>query len=195
MTPSTQDERGDAAGAMCALVAAVLGGDADAFDAWFRAEHPRVHRLCVGFLADGAEADDVAQDAMIHIHDKLGAWDRGRPYDGWRNTLVLNLCRDRQRRRAARARAEEAAEWLPARLPQPDDEAARGEVRAIIVGALGALTEREREAFVLRDLEGRPTDEVAAVLGVRESSVRSLLTLARRRLRDLLAERLPEGRA
>ena len=45
---------------------------------------------------------------------------------------------------------------------------------------------------MLRDLEGRPTDETAASMGVSASSVRSLLTLARRRLRGLLGPRLPE---
>ena len=59
---------------------------------------------------------------------------------------------------------------------------------------LRALPEREREAFVLRDLEGLETAEVARLLAIGESSVRSLLTLASRRLRSLLGERLaPEG--
>lgn len=180
-----------------ARLPAVLAGEPDAIDAWYRWEHPRVHRLCFGFLADPAEADDLAQDAMLHLLDHLPRWDRRRPYAAWRNAVVLNRCRDRLRRLAARRRAEDgaAAERLPARLPAPDAEAQRSEVRAILAEALGALSPREREAFVLRDLEGCATDAVAEAMGVAPSSVRSLLTLARRRLRGLLGERLPEADA
>ncbi len=172
---------------------AVARGEPDAVDAWFRREHPEVYRLCLGFLADTAEAEDVAQDAMLHLLDHLDARDPGRPWRAWRNTLVLNRCRDRRRRVAARGRAEEAAAaaGLPDRLPDPAAEAERGEVRAALAAALRSLSPREREAFVLRDLEGVSTSEAALALGVGESTVRSLLTLARRRLRNLLGERLP----
>lgn len=201
------------------LLAAVQDGRPEAIDRWFRAEHPPVWRLCVGFLADRAEADDVAQDAMLHLLDRLGSFDperaasaSGGGYRAWRDTVVLNLCRDRLRRAAARKRAEEGAaearlgDGLPGRLPDPGalaaadltgpERAAQGaELRALLATSLGALTEREREAFCLVELEGRPARAAAEVLGVGESTVRSLLTLARRRLRGLLAPRLGIGGA
>ena len=172
---------------------AVARGEPGAVDAWFRREHPEVYRLCLGFLADPAEAEDVAQDAMLHLLDHMDERDPGRPWRAWRNTLVLNRCRDRLRRAAARGRAEHAAAEaaLPDRLPDPVVAAESGEVRAVLTAALGSLSPREREAFVLRDLEGVSTAEAARALGVGESTVRSLLTLARRRLRNLLGERLP----
>lgn len=176
-----------------ALLARVTAGDADATDTWFRAEHGAVYRLCFGFLADGAEAEDQAQDAMLHLLDHLSDRDPARPYASWRNRVVLNLCRDRMRRRGARSRAEERAaeERRLAPLPRPEEAAEGEEVRAALTDSLGSLSPREREAFVLRDLEGLPTSEVAAAMGVREGSVRSLVTLARRRLRELLGQRLP----
>jgi RNA polymerase sigma-70 factor (ECF subfamily) len=172
---------------------ALLRDEPEAFDAWFRAEHAVVWRLCFGLLADDAEADDLAQDAMLHLHDHLHAWDTRRPYASWRNAVVANLCRDRLRRAAARRGAESAAAeaGLPDRLPAPEDGARRAEVRAALRAALGALSPREREVFVLRELEGAATSDVAATLGVEPGSVRSLLTLARRRMRTLLADRLP----
>jgi RNA polymerase sigma-70 factor (ECF subfamily) len=181
--------------AILRLLPGVLEGDAAAIDAWFRGEHPHVWRLCLGFLADEAEAEDVAQEAMLHLLDRLEAWDRARPYRAWRNTVVLNLCRDRVRRLDARRRAHERAaevreEEPRAVLPDPHDEAARAETLEVLRETLAALSPREREAFVLRDLEGCTTEEAAEQLGVTPSSVRSLLTLARRRLRGLLAERL-----
>jgi RNA polymerase sigma-70 factor (ECF subfamily) len=182
--------------ALRTTVRGVLEGSAEAIDAWFRAEHPEVYRLCFGFLADAAEAEDLAQDAMLHLMDRLEAWDGARSYRGWRNAVVLNLCRDRRRRNAARERAHaRAAEARlaaePGALPDPGSEMERAEVQRVLADSLAALTPREREAFVLRDLEGLPTARVAETLGVTEGTVRSLLTLGRRRLRGILAERLP----
>lgn len=61
-----------------ARVVAAMGGEPAAVDAWFRAEHPEVYRLCAGFLADATEAEDIAQDAMLKLLDNLHAWDRRR---------------------------------------------------------------------------------------------------------------------
>jgi RNA polymerase sigma-70 factor (ECF subfamily) len=192
MQPETErgEERSDD------LVAAALAGDADAIARLFRREHAPVWRLCMGLLADRDDADDAAQDAMLKLLDQLPRFDPGRAWATWRNTVVLNHCRDRLRRDAARARAEASAVELslPALLPSPSpgplDAAARGEVAELVTRSLRHLSPREREAFVLHDLEGGSTDEVAAALSIAESTVRVLLATARRRLRELLAPRL-----
>jgi RNA polymerase sigma-70 factor (ECF subfamily) len=184
----------------------VLSGSADALDRWYRGEHPEVYRLCVGFLAHAAEAEDAAQDAMLHLHDRLSRWDESGSWRPWRDAVVLNHCRDRLRKQSARERAHRRAaergaadrgapgrgeRSVPGVLPDPSEELERAEVRAVLEAALAELPPREREAFVLRDLEQLPTAEVAGLLGIEPGSVRSLLTLAHRRLRGLLAERLP----
>ncbi|MFT7677377.1 MAG: RNA polymerase sigma-70 factor (ECF subfamily) [Planctomycetota bacterium] len=175
------------------LAADVLQDAPEALDTWFRAEHPLVWRLCFGFLAQEAEADDLAQEALLKLHDRLPNWDQERSYSTWRNTVVANLCRDRLRRRSNRRDAEtNAAEaGLPDRLPSPEDRAEANEVREALGQALRNLTPREREVFVLRDLEGQSADQVATSLGITASTVRSLGTLARQRMRQLLAPRLP----
>lgn len=175
-----------------AEIPAVLAGDADAVDAWYRGEFPEVWRLCTGFLAtDGEEA---AYDAMLHLLDRLPRWDASRGYVPWRNTVLLNFCRDRLRREETRVRAEQqtaARDW-PAVLPRPDQAAESEEVARLLREALASLSLREREAFVLCELEGHRTVDCARMMQVGESSVRSLLTLARRRLRNLLGKRVPD---
>ncbi|RKY17601.1 MAG: hypothetical protein DRQ55_15375 [Planctomycetota bacterium] len=173
------------------VLAAAARGEPDAVDSWFRAEHPVVWRLCVGLLAHAADADDAAQDAMLKLLDALAHRDPARPYGPWRTTVVLNHCRDVLRRMGTRQRYEDAAPPLPDCLPAPDEAASANELRELLTAALARLSPREREAFVLRDLQGLPTDEVAAAMDVAPASVRSLITLARRRLRSLLGSRLP----
>ena len=69
-------------------------------------------------------------------------------------------------------------------------DAPQGLVELVVTDALAHVPEREREAFALHDLAGHSAAEVAEVMEIGASSVRSLLTLARRRLRDLLAPKL-----
>jgi RNA polymerase sigma-70 factor (ECF subfamily) len=189
MTPTSATDAG-----LVAQRAALLAGDPTAIDAWYRAEHPQVWRLCLGVLADAAEAEDLAQDAMLKLLDNLERWDARRSWSAWRNTVVVNLCRDRLRRRSTRSTHESAAAAAlqPGPLPSPLDSAHASELRAALLAALAALTPREREAFVLVDLQGAPAAQAAEAMDIAEGSVRSLLTLARRRLRGLLAPQVTE---
>jgi RNA polymerase sigma-70 factor, ECF subfamily len=177
------------------LIEGVIQGKAEAQDTWFRTEYPAVYRLCLGFLANHAAADDLAQDAMLHLMDRLDRWDAARPYQAWRTTVVLNLCRDQLRKQGRRQRAEGHLRLVEqqTQLPNPHDSAAGKEIRDVITRALSQLSPREREAFVLRDLEQQPTDVVAVEMEVTPATVRSLLTLARRRLRGILAPALAMG--
>lgn len=157
---------------------------------WYREEHPPVFRLCLAILANHTDAEDLAQDAMLHLADHLDQWDPTRPYLPWRSRVVLNLTRDWRRRAAARRLQAAPMPELPSRLPAPDSAAERAEISGAVEAVMGALPEREREAFVLHDLQGLDAHETAEAMEIGTSTVRSLLTLARRRLRGLLAPRL-----
>jgi RNA polymerase sigma-70 factor (ECF subfamily) len=178
---------------LSALATALAEGAVGALGDWYEAERTPVYRLCLGFLACAATAEDAAQEALLRLADRIHRWDRTRPYEPWRNSVVLNLCRDRQRsdqRREARERQGAAAET--GLLPDPAEQAEAGELREALGRALSHLPPREREVFVLADLCGRPTEELTAELGLTASTVRATLSLARRRLQEALAPRLPE---
>jgi len=180
-----------------ALLRAVVAREPDAVERWYRAEHPRVWRRCLGLCGSRADADDLAQDAMLELHDALARRDPATPYAAWSARVVLNLCRDRWRRVAARQRAEdEARRRRPEELlPDPSVALAQGELRQALGAVLERLPDREREAFVLCELEQIATADVAHAMEIGESSVRSLCTLARRRLRGLLAGHANEADA
>ena len=173
-----------------ALARLAVGGGDDAVDAWFRADHPTVWKLAFGFLGHAAEADDLAQEAMVKLLDHLKEWDMRRSYRAWRSTVVANLCRDRLRRLETRSRAEARRAPRSAALPGPEAALDQGEIRDLLAQALDILSPRERQVFVLRDLEDHSHAEIAEVLEISESSVRSQLTVARQRLRDHLSRRI-----
>lgn len=166
----------------------------DVLGEWYRRELPVVTRLCLGFLASRSEADDAAQDAMLHLVDKLDQWDPRRAYAAWRSQVILNLCRDRERAGRRRREHEEAAAALVGTpsLPDPTDVAGTRELADLVAACLARMPRREREVFVLVDLEGTSPSDAASLLGIAGSTVRAALTLARRRVRGALSPHLPE---
>lgn len=198
MTPAHDhpdaDRKARSEAALHASASALRDGTGD-LGPWYEAAWPLVHRLCRGFLADGAAADDAAQDAMLRLVDQLERWDPARPYVAWQRTVVLNMCRNHVRSTARRTEHEDAAGALSAARPLPDpaDAASGAEVRRLVERCLGRLAPREREAFVLVDLEGLAPKEAADAMGVAGSTLRGALSMARRRVREALTPLLAEG--
>lgn len=178
------------------VLARAAAGDADAIDVLCRLEHATVYRLCFGFLLDRQLAEDAAQEALLLIVERLASYDPSRPFATWRNTVVANLCRDRLRRMSTRLRAEQAAALDADAIESrdPAEAAATTELQRILRSSLEALSPREREVFVLHDLELQDSAQVADALSIAEGTVRSLLCLARRRLKAHLGGRLLPAR-
>ncbi|MEL6713976.1 MAG: sigma-70 family RNA polymerase sigma factor [Planctomycetota bacterium] len=162
---------------------------------WFARAWPLVHRLCRGFTASGIDADDVAQDAMVHLYDHIQKWDPERSYAAWQRAVVLNHCRN-QRRAANRRRAHEDAagvERVTKAQTTPPEALEHSELGELVDRFLSMLPPREREAFVLCDLEGMRPVDAAEVMGVADSTVRAALTLGRRRMKDALQRAFGRG--
>jgi RNA polymerase sigma factor (sigma-70 family) len=172
--------------------ARLRSGEEAALGGWYQAEYPVVRRLCLGFLANGAEADNQAQEALFKLHQNLTHWDHTRPYAAWRNTLVANCCRDRLRSGIRRQQRERAQARPEATHMRPGQSLEQAEFEADLERALTALSPREREVFVLIDLEEIPAAEAAQQLQIKASSLRAYLSLARSKLRQHLAAHAPE---
>lgn len=136
-------------------------------------------------LGDLAEAEDVAQEAMMRLWKVAPEWRQGEAkITTWLYRVVANLCTDRLRRR--RGVGLEA-------IPEPEDETpsalARLQARErldALRAALGNLPERQREAVRLRHIEGLPNPEIAAVLDISVEAVESLTARGKRALADIL---------
>jgi RNA polymerase sigma-70 factor (ECF subfamily) len=141
---------------------------------------------------NAAEAEDVAQDAMMRLWKIAPEWRQGEAkVSTWLYRVVANLCTDRLRR-SGRTVAMEGA-------PEPADEtpgAEQGLIAADRVAALdaalGALPERQRQAVVLRHLEGLGNPEIAAIMDMSVEAVESLTARGKRGLAQRLAPRRKE---
>jgi len=155
-------------------------------DELYRRFGARVLRLCRALLADPHEADDVAQEVFEKVlrrgDREVDAW------EAWLDRVTVNACRDRRRSgwwRLWRRSSDELDETRLAHASAtPEYRLLADERRDALWAALRALPVRQREAFALRILEGRSTEEAAAALGISTGSVKRHLFRAVSRLRQ-----------
>lgn len=150
---------------------------------------PRVLGYASRLLSDRAEAEDVAQEAMLRLWRIAPGWRQGEAQvSTWLYRVVTNLCTDRLRGRTRRAALplDEAPEVADTAIG-----AERGLIEAdrmaALQAALDALPERQRQAVVLRHIEGLSNPEIAAVMDVGVEAVESLTARGKRALAAALA--------
>jgi RNA polymerase sigma-70 factor (ECF subfamily) len=147
---------------------------------------PLALRVAARMLGDAAEAEDVAQEAMLRLWRVAPEWRQGEArVSTWLYRVVSNLCTDRLRRRRGVgldeiAEPEDGVPGVVERLIETDRAAA-------LQGALNALPERQRQAVVLRHLEGLTNPEIAQVMQIGVEAVESLTARGKRALTGLLA--------
>jgi RNA polymerase sigma-70 factor (ECF subfamily) len=159
-------------------------GDADAFRALYDAHAGRVYALCLRLTGDAAEAREATQDAFVRMWRHLGDYRGESTLATWVHRVAVTAVLARQRsdaRRLARVRPAANPDALGrAAPPAPLDE------RLDLDAALARLPEAARTAFVLRELEGYPYDEIADLTGVSAVALRSQVSRARHALAAML---------
>jgi len=168
------------------LIARFAAGDQSAARLLTERHLGRVLALATRMLRDTAEAEDVAQEAMMRAWRNASKWEPGRAkFSTWLHKVALNLCYDRLRKRRS-ASLDDVAEPVDDRASAQDGMEA-DERLTVLKDAMEALPERQRAAIQLRHFEERGNDETAEILGVSIEAVESLLSRGRRALRDRLA--------
>lgn len=174
-----------------ALLVLYARGDADAARVLTGRHLGRVFGFAARLLGDLAEAEDVAQEAMLRMWRVAGDWRAGEAQlSSWLYRVTVNLCTDRQRK-AQRRRTEALEEGAePADPAQGVVEGLLQRERAdALQAALADLPERQRQAVVLRHIEGLSNPEIAAILEVGVEAVESLTARGKRALTAALADR------
>ena len=169
------------------LVRRVGQGDPAAIQAMVARKLPRMLALANRMLGDPAEAEDVAQEAMLRAWKQAPRWTPGQAkFDTWLHRVGLNLCYDRLRRR--REVPTEAPPDRPDDGPAPDRGLMAAETGARVDAALARLPDRQREAIVLCHYQELTNIEAASLMSVSVDALESLLSRGRRALRQTLAD-------
>ena len=179
------------------LLQAIRKGDEAAFNELIHRKTKPLLQLVQRILNDTEEARDVVQVTFFKVWENRNKFDEKWSPNTWMYRIASNLAIDHLRSRKSREKCDE-----PVRqhlLHVADDSAWRdlsrlhqGEIGAIFRELAKGLSEKQRTVFLLKEIEGMSSSEVAEVLDCRESTVRNHLFNARRYLREQLTKRYPE---
>lgn len=170
------------------LIVDARAGSAIAFERLVVLHEALVLRFAGRILLNREAARDAAQEVFFRLFRSLRSIDEARDLRPWLYRTTSNICLDLLRRARQTLSIDLVAEpELPGR--DPEQALVSAQQHRALLEALGALSPRERQAIVLRDLEGHSTAEVARLLGSTETTVRSQISTGRVKLRSYLLER------
>lgn len=169
-------------------------GDLPSFNAIVARHQRAIYNLCLRMLRDGALAEDATQDTFIKAWTAISSF-RGGLVRPWLLRIATNRCYDLLRamgRRPADSLDDRLTETEPRWTSQsnsvdhPEQHAMRQELSTLLERALGELPDDQRLAIILSDVHGHSYDEIAQITDVAVGTVKSRISRARSRLRELV---------
>lgn len=148
-----------------------------------------LYRVAFSVLRNQQDAEDAVQEAFVRVLRHRETLGEIRDHRVWLVRIVWNIVLDRKRRAKTRPETDDIADLarvLPATGLTAEQRAAASQHHAKVLACVEQLPAREREVMLLSAFEELSSVEIAAVLGVTESSVRSRLFRARNLMAELL---------
>jgi len=174
-----------------ALVAAALGGELDAFNQLVALYQDYLYSMTVRVVRDQDVAEDAVQEAFFSAYRNLARFS-GPSFRAWLTRISINAARDMLRKRKRRP-SEPYPEWEddswqpPAPASEgPEQVSLARQRRASISECMDGITDDQRTAIVLFDVQGYDYSEIAAISGVSVGTVKSRIHRGRLALRDCL---------
>ncbi|NUR53696.1 MAG: RNA polymerase sigma factor [Acidobacteria bacterium] len=177
------------------VVVEVLRGHTALFEVLMRRHNERIYRAARAIVRDEREAEDVMQQAYVNAYAHLRQFDGRARFSTWLTRIAVHEALRRVRRRPTLASLDSPGHStvecpMPAApSPDPERQAFSRELRALLESAIDALPDGSREVFMLRQVEGMSTGDVAETLDVTEDVVKTRLSRARAALRRDLLQR------
>lgn len=175
------------------LIERAKEGDVAAFERLIEPHLPRVRRFARSMMSEPADADDLAQEAVLKAYVGIRTYRHHSSFSTWLYRIVRNACIDvsrsaYQKRRQKSEPLDAESEACTRATTPPEANLEQGRRRERLWAALRRLPPEYRSAVVLFDLEGLTQDEVAAIETVSVGTVKSRISRGRKQLRTLLSE-------
>ena len=155
---------------------------------------PTLYRVAYSVLRQAEDAEDAVQETFLRVMKHSETLGEVRDHRVWLIRIVWNIVLDRKRRAKTRPETDDVTELarvLPAEGLSAEERAAAAQHHAHVLGMVEKLPAKEKEVLALSAFEELSSVEIASVLGITESSVRSRLF----RARNLMAEMLGRSRS
>ena len=174
------------------LVERTLDGEVSAFNQLVDRWENSLYKFVVRYLGDPEEAKDICQEAFVRAYEHLDSFRGDAKFSSWLYQIARNLCRSRFRKQQSRPKVSIDDDESGQLRTLPDDRATPAEVtltreRATAVQqAIGELTEAQRTVVILKQYHGLKFREIAEILELPESTVKSRLYSGLDSLAELL---------
>lgn len=173
------------------VVARVLGGDRDAYRVLVRRYQDGLYRYALRMTRQPDTAADLAQVALIKGYTQIRRCHTPERFGSWLFRILVNGCKDHLKSRRRRdSSLERDTVALPRSTTNPAADLERSELRSLLEEALATLPEAQREAFVLKHVEGRSYEEIADMLGTSVPALKMRVHRAREAVKAILEELL-----
>jgi RNA polymerase sigma-70 factor, ECF subfamily len=178
------------------IVRLVLAGDTSSFEYIISRYERRVMNIAMRILGCHDDAHDAAQEVFLRVFRYLHRLDLEKPIEPWLMRMTVNVCRDLGRKKLQHPSTSlenaPSESMTTSSTDNPYVGLAEEQQRQMLWKALACLSENERVAIVLRDVEGLSTAEVAAILESPEVTVRSRISRGRLKLKEIV-DRMSKG--
>ena len=181
------------------LIERVLGGEHDAFYELVRPHARTIHVMAFSILNNEADAEEVAQEAILKAFRSLGQFRQEAKFSTWIIQIVINEARARLRKYRRHlydsldepAKGEEEGDYFPRNFADwreiPFEALQTSELRRALSKAIASLAPKYRQVLILRDVQHLSTAEAAQLLDISEDLVKTRLLRARLMMREELA--------
>jgi len=188
------------------LVERLMLRDERAFNVLVRTYEGRIFGLMVRMIGNRAEAEDLAQEVFVQVFKAIGSFRGESKLSTWIYRIAINLCKNRSKYlRVRHAGDEEQLDSVSEQvgsadahrptvsdIARPDDMVEGREAERIVRRAIFELEPSFRECLVLRDIEDLSYDEIGAITGLPEGTVKSRIHRARGQLKEIVERELGE---
>jgi RNA polymerase sigma-70 factor (ECF subfamily) len=169
-------------------------GEDRAMDELIERYKRQVAAIAFRMVGDYDEAEDISQMVFVKTAGNLSKFDTSKRFSTWLYRITVNATIDfmRKYRRHKHELLDNYSDSLENEDDNPEDILNRKKLRKVIMKATESLNDKQKKAFVLRDLEGHHIDEVSEIMDMPEATVRWYLHRARIKLRKELRRKYPD---
>jgi RNA polymerase sigma-70 factor, ECF subfamily len=170
-------------------------GEVRAFELLLTRHRKPVYNFILRFVGDKETAEDLLQEAFVRVIKGAEAYKRQAKFTTWLYTIARNLCVDQTRRRKHRKHASLDApmdtgddsgtllDVIPGSEMASDRQSLNKQLHETMHRAISALSEEQREVFLMREFLDLPFKQIAEIVGVPENTVKSRMRYALEKLR------------
>ncbi len=185
-------------GSEAELIARIKGGDVESFYDLVRPYERAVYLAAVSLVKNDADAEDVAQEAVLKAFKNLSRFRQEAKFSTWLIQITINEAKMKLRKDRRHlceslndSQPSDEGDYIPKDFADwreiPSESLEQSELREALTKALDSLSEKYRTVLISRDVQHLSIDETAKILGLSEANVKTRLSRARLQMRDALA--------